>query len=169
VCDLVKLLTMAFAFMFCSSSVGGQTPARTRVRPALDLRCLSAREDSSCGCQLKIAALACETSHTGWRLHFESDLHDGAPLRLNIGGRDISLRSRRPVTNSVEHERGDRWAEEYQGEDVYVIIRYRPGASTCPAENREDGCEYFDVAADVVIKVAGSRSRTYKATGTCGC
>ena len=52
--------------------------------------------------------------------------------------------------------------EEYQGEDVNVVIRYRPGASTCPAEYGQDECEYFDVAADVVIKVAGGRSRTYK-------
>ena len=60
--------------------------------------------------------------------------------------------------------------EEYQGEDLNVVIRYRPGQSTCPAENAQDPwCESFDVAADVVINVAGSGARTYEATGACGC
>jgi hypothetical protein len=167
-CQRVTLLAIALAFAFNSPSIGEQTPAPTRGGPALDLRCLSA-EDSGCGCGLKIVALACAPSHTGWRLHFSSDLHQGAPLRLNVGGRDISLRSRRPVTNSFEYGRGDRWVEEYEGENLKAVIRYRPAKSTCPAAKNEDPCEYFDVAAEVVITVAGSGSRTYQATGTCGC
>lgn len=38
-----------------------------------------------------------------------------------------------------------------------------------PARKGEDQCEYFDVSAEVVISVAGSGSRTYQATGACGC
>jgi hypothetical protein len=67
------------------------------------------------------------------------------------------------------HVRGDRWQEDYEGENVKVRIRYRPAKSTCPKENDPDGCEYFDVAADVTITVDGSRARTYKAVGACGC
>ena len=164
----VKLLTIVLAFVFCSSSAGEQTATRMGSGPALDLRCLSA-EDSSCGCELKIVTLACQAPHAGWRLHFASELHQGAPLRLNLGGRNISLRSRRPVTNSFDYGRDDRWAEKYEGENLNVVIRYRPAPSTCPAEKGEDSCEYFDVAAEVVISVAGSRARTYEAIGACGC
>jgi hypothetical protein len=44
-----------------------------------------------------------------------------------------------------------------------------PAKSTCPPENGEDGCEYFDVAADIVVRVAGAGSRTYRGLGSCGC
>jgi hypothetical protein len=162
----LKLLTVAMAIVFSSPSAGEQTPARTRGGPALDLRCLSA-EDWSCGCSLKITGLACQASYsTGWMAHFASELHQGAPLRLNLGGRDISLRSRRPVTNSFRYDEGDSWIEEYDGENMKVVIRYLPAKSTCPAERGD--CEYFDVAAEVVIRVE-SGSRTYQATGACGC
>lgn len=163
----LKLLIIALVIVFGSPSAGEQTPARTRGGPALDLRCLSA-EHSSCGCSLKIVGLACQASHsTGWMAHFASELHQGAPLRLNLGGRDISLRSRRSVTNSFRYGEGDSWIEEYEGENMKAVIRYRPAKSTCHAA-KEDGCEYFDVAAEVVIRVE-SGSRTYEATGACGC
>jgi hypothetical protein len=164
----LELLTVALAVVFCSPSAGEQTPLRTRRGPALDLRCLSA-EHMSCGCSLKVVGLACQASHsTGWMAHFASELNQGAPLRLNLGGRDISLRSRRPVTNSFRYGEGDSWDEEYARENLKAAIRYRPAKSTCPAEKGEDGCEYFDVAAEVVISV-DSASRTYQATGACGC
>jgi hypothetical protein len=164
----VKLRIIALAIVFSSSSAGAQTPARSPRDPALDLRCLSA-EHMSCGCSLKVVGLACQASHsTGWMAHFASELHQGAPLRLNLGGRDISLRSRRPVTNSFRYGEGDSWDEEYAGENLKAVVRYRPAKSTCPAEKGEDGCEYFDVEAEVVISVK-SGSRTYQATGVCGC
>jgi hypothetical protein len=165
----VKLLTLALATVFSAPSAGEQRPARARGGAALDLRCLSA-EHLSCGCSLKIVSRACQASHsTGWTAHFTSELHQGAPLRLNIGGRDISLRSRRPVTNSFGYAEGDRWIEEYEGEGLKASVRYRPARSTCPAEKKDDGCEYFDVAAEVVISGADAGSRTYQALGTCGC
>ena len=160
----LKLLTMALAVVFSSPSAGEQTPARTGG-PALDLRCLF----MSCGCSLKIVGLACQASHsTGWMAHFASELHQGAPLRLNLGGRNVSLRSRRPVTNSFRYGQGDSWMEEYEGENLKAVVRYRPAKSTCPAEKGEDGCEFFDVAADVVIRLE-SGSRRYQTIGTCGC
>ena len=163
----LKLLTITLAVVFSSPSAGEQAPARTRG-PALDLRCLSA-DHLSCGCSLKIVVLACQPSHsTGWMAHFASELHQGAPLRLNLGGRDLSLRSQRPVTNSFRYGEGDSWMEEYEGDNLKVVVRYRPAKSTCPAEKGEDGCEYFDVAADVVIRLENG-SRTYQTTGTCGC
>jgi hypothetical protein len=165
-----KFLIITLAIVFSTASTGGQALARqVRLGPTLDLRCLS-DEHLACGCSLKIDALACPATHpTGWEAHFSSELHQGAPLWVNLGGREVSLRSRRPVTNSFRHGRGDRWLEEYEGENLKVVVRYRPAKSTCPAEKEDDGCEYFDVAADVVISVAGGGSRTYQATGACGC
>jgi hypothetical protein len=158
----------AFKSRDSEAAVRQQSGGRSADR-GLDLRCLSA-DQMSCGCSLKIVALSCQASHsTGWIAHFASDLHQGSPLRLNLGGRDISLRSRRPVTNAFPYGKGDRWVEEYEGEGLKVAIRYRPAKSTCPADKGADGCEYFDVAADVVISLAESRSRTYQALGTCGC
>ena len=165
-----RLLTLTLAIVFSSGSAAEQPPARqVRERPALDLRCLSA-EHLNCGCSLKIVALACPADHpTGWKAHFASELHQGAPLWVNLGGREVSLRSRRPVTNSFEYGKGDRWVEEYEGENLRAVVRYRPAKSTCPAGKGEDGCEYFDVAADVVISVAAGGSRTYQARGSCDC
>jgi hypothetical protein len=164
----LKLLTIAVAIMFSFQPAGAQTPVRTSGGHALDLRCLS-EEHMGCGCSLKIVGLACQASHsTGWMAHFATELHQGAPLRLNLAGRDISVRSRRPVTNSFLYGAGDSWVEEYEGTDLKAVIRYRPAKSTCPAEKGDDGCEYFDVAAEVVISME-SGARTYQAIGACGC
>jgi hypothetical protein len=167
----MKLPTVAAAIVFSFASVGVQAPPRTaRGTTALDLRCLLL-ERLSCGCSLKVVTLACDASDpSGWKAHFFSEVNQGALLWINLGGREVSLRSRRPTTNSFLHGKGDRWVEEYDGENLKAVIRYRPGKSTCPAEKeRDDGCEYFDVAADVAISVAGSREHTYRAIGECGC
>ena len=120
----------AFKSRDSEAAVRQQSGGRSADR-GLDLRCLSA-DQMSCGCSLKIVALSCQASHsTGWIAHFASDLHQGSPLRLNLGGRDISLRSRRPVTNAFPYGKGDRWVEEYEGEGLKVAIRYRPAKSTC--------------------------------------
>ena len=114
--------------------------------------------------------MSCPADHpTGWQAHFASDLNDGAPLWLNVGGREMSLRSRRPVTDSFSFGEGDRWTEQYDGDgDIRVTIRYRPAKSTCDCPT-EDGCEFFDVAADIVVTTPNRRRATYKGVGTCGC
>jgi hypothetical protein len=167
--NLLKLVTIAAVLSFTSAAAVEQTSARPGSA-GLDLRCLPL-EQLACGCSLKIVTLSCGASHSaGWKAHFASELNDGAPLRLNLGDRIVSLRSRRPITNSFSYAKGDRWTEEYEGEGLKVVIRYRPGKSTCPAvKPGQDDCEYFDVAADVVITRAEHERRTYKAIGSCGC
>jgi hypothetical protein len=143
-----------------------------RTAQAPDLQCLSPERDRSCECSLKIVTLACPVSHpTGWQAHFASELNDGSPLWLNLSGREIALRSRRPVTNRFTPSRGDRWVEEYEGENLKAVIRYRPAKSTCSKEKVAAGeeCEYFDVAADVLLSQAGGAARKYSAIGACGC
>jgi hypothetical protein len=136
---------------------------------ALDVDCLS-HERMDCGCSLEVVDLACQPSHGGGRkAHFHSDLNQGAPLWIRIDGEEFPIHSRLPVTNSFMHGRGDRWQEEYAGKDLKIRVRYRPSKSTCPAEKeKDDGCEFFDVAADVTISRADV-SRTYRTVGTCGC
>ena len=139
---------------------------RQSAAPPLDLRCVSP-DRVGCGCSLKIERLACEPDGVG--VHFASELHQGAPLWINLGGREFALPSRRPVTNSFEYAEGDRWTEEYAAENMSVVIRYRPAPSTCTCPPESDGCEYFDVAADVLIRVAGQPPQKFRTTGACGC
>jgi hypothetical protein len=60
-------------------------------------------------------------------------------------------------------------SRDYENDDVKVRIQYRPGKSICPAENDPDGCEYFDVAADVTVTITGAVSHTYRTVGSGGC
>ena len=166
------LLTTSLLFAFTPALATGERDQSAGQRAALDLQCL-AFEQRDCGCSLKVVNLSCSPSHaTGWEAQFFSELHDGAPLWMNVAGRQFSLRSERPVTNSFRHGRRDRWRENYRGDDFTVRIDYRPGKSTCPPEKEaDDGCEYFDVAADIVVTgaAAGAGSRSYRAIGACGC
>jgi hypothetical protein len=165
---LVRLQILVAILLLSGGPAAEQVSRGKPAAPALDLRCLS-DDHSGCGCSLKIVSLSCPADHpTGWQAHFASELNDGAPLWLSLGGREMSLRSRRPVTNSFTFSEGDRWTEEYEGENLNVVIRYRPAKSTCPA-NKPDGCEYFDVAADITITARDRRAGSYKATGACGC
>jgi hypothetical protein len=151
------------------SAIARAPEAQRGPARALVVECLSL-ERMGCGCSLEVLDLACQPSHDGgWKSHFHSDLHQGAPLWIRIAGEEFPLQSHLPVTNSFMHGRGDRWQEEYEGTDLKVRVRYRPSKSTCPAEKeQDDGCEFFDVAADVTISRADV-SRTYRTVGTCGC
>jgi hypothetical protein len=154
------LLLAAVTMPACGLRVPDAAPS------ALDIRCVS-WDRIGCGCSLSIDARACEPD--SGRAHFASELHQGAPLWINLGGREFSLPSRRSVTNSFYYSAGDSWIEEYYGENVSVVIRYRPGKSTCQRPPEDDGCEYFDVAAEVTIRLEGRRAQNYRATGACGC
>jgi hypothetical protein len=138
-----------------------------------DLRCLSqqVQQKVGCGCSLKVTARKCQASHDlGWEAHFLSELRQGAPLWLSLGGHEFSIPSRRPLTDSFLHGKGDSWEEEYEDDDMKVRVRYRPAKSTCPPEKEkvDDGCEFFDVAADVLLTVR-EQTHSYKALGACGC
>ena len=162
-----SMLTVLAALLL-SEPISVESPhAQRSAQPEPTLECLSYERVDGCGCGLKITRLKCAENRPA--LHFHSELHQGAPLWVNIDGRELSLRSRMPRTDSLEHGRGDRWREDYEGSNVKVGIQYRPAKSSCPKENDPDGCEYFDVAADVTVTVDGRRPRTYKAVGSCGC
>jgi hypothetical protein len=169
-CGLWKKIAIGLAL---ASSFGLAAATRTspaRYRPTFDLRCLSP-ERMGCGCSLKITTLSCSASHTtGWKAHFASHLNDGAPLWMNLGGREFSIPSLVPPDTSFRHGRGQSWRDRYESDDVKVQIQYRPGKSTCNGDEESgDGCEYFDVTADVTVTMAGGASRTYQAIGACGC
>jgi hypothetical protein len=167
--SLWKNVAIGLVLAFSSGLAAATQTFPTRHRPAFDLRCLSP-ERLECGCSLKITTLSCSASHrTGWKAHFASHLNDGAPLWMNLGGREFSIPSLVPPDNSFRHGRGDSWRETYENDDVKVQIQYRPGRSTCPSDKDPDGCEYFDVTADVTVTMAGGASRTYPAVGACGC
>jgi hypothetical protein len=163
---------MALAATFSLSIAQQPVPRRTA---AADLRCFWPEQPPSnegCGCGLKIRTLSCEVpeGNTG-RYHFHSELHDGAPLWINLGGRQFSVPSVRPPTDSFPHGKRDTWRETYQDAAIKVQIDYRPGKSTCncPKPPEGEGCEYFDVNARVTVTLAGQRPRTYSAVGACGC
>ena len=161
-------------WLLSASFNGPASSNRIDKNARTDLRCFSAADQNQihdCGCSLKVLTLQCGPNHdTGWEAHFFSSLNDGAPLWIKRGGRLVSLRSHRPETNRFSYGRGDEWEEEYSDENVGVRIHYHPARSTCPAEKeREDGCEYFDVAADIFLTATGERPRKLKAVGSCGC
>ena len=131
-----------------------------------DLGCIEP-ERVGCGCWIRVDGLSCRTPNYR-QTHFFSALHQGAPLWLNYDGRDVSLPSVKPVEPVFQRSRGDSWSEEYRASDMTVIIRYRPAPSTCPADKGADGCEYFDVAAEIVLR-ANRNTRQYSGRGSCGC
>jgi hypothetical protein len=138
-----------------------------------DLRCFwphNPPSNASCGCELKVTTLSCDVSDPNdGRVHFFSELNDGAPLWINLGGRQVRVPSVRTPTDSFLHRGGDRWRETYRDDKLTVQIDYGPGKSTCPKEGDPDGCEYFDVSANVTLTLAGQRPRRYAAVGACGC
>ena len=168
----IKQVLVVTVLALSSTSVGA-SPDRQH-HDGRDLRCLSG-EHHSCGCSLKVVTLFCsdpnEAEDSGWHAHFFSELNEGAPLWLNLAGREFSLASRLPPDDTFRHKEGDSWQEAYEGEGLKVHIQYRPGKSTCPAEKEqdEDGCEYFDVIADVAITAGDGPSIKYRALGACGC
>jgi hypothetical protein len=173
--DMFKLWTMAVSLAVALGLPVAQQPVPHRTT-AGDLRCFWPERpptNGGCGCGLKITTLSCDVPDDGdsGRYHFYSDLQDGAPLWINPGGRQFSIRSLRPPTDSFLHGEGDSWRETYQDAAIKVQIDYRPGKSTCSCAKPPDGdgCEYFDVNARVTVTLAGRRPRTYSAVGTCGC
>jgi len=124
-------------------------------------------ERVSCGCWIRVDGMSCPASNYR-RTHFFSALHQGAPLWMNYNGRDVSIPSVKPVEQVFHRSRGDSWIEEYRASDISVTIRYRPSQSTCPADKGVDGCEYFDVAAEIVLR-ANRNARKYSGRGSCGC
>jgi hypothetical protein len=168
--SLWKTVAIGLVLAFSSGLAAVTQNSVVPHRSTLDLRCLSPERGPGCGCLLKIATLSCSASHaTGWKAHFFSELDEGTPLRMNLGGREFSVRSQVPRKNVFRHGRGDSWRETYENDDLKIRIQYRPGKSTCPAENDPDGCEYFDVAADVTVTITGAASHTYRTVGSCGC
>ena len=165
----VPRLSIVLAAMLTSTITAEQADRQVPAAPAFDLRCLS-YERLGCGCSLTITTLPCPGAGSkSSEVHLFSELNQGAPLWLNLEGRERSLPSRLPLDDTFWHGRGDSWREDYEREDLKARIDYRPGESTCPVERGEDGCEFFDVVADVVVTVAGKGSRTYRAIGACGC
>lgn len=125
-------------------------------------------ERLGCGCDVRITGLSCPNQSFPGQPHLFSELHEGAPLWLNIAGQDISLQSDRSSTNSFEPSRGASWNESYRSPDLSVKVSYRPGRNTCP-KSKTEGCEFFDVAATVLITTADGRTTRYFGTGSCGC
>ena len=118
-----------------------------------------------CGCAIKLEGAACGRDYA--QVHLFSD-SEGAPLWLNIDGRETAVPSVLEPTRSFSHVRGDRWVDTYRGPDIVVRVTYRPGRNTCPKEPAEEDCEYFDVEASVLIQSHNQTSK-YRGTGTCGC
>jgi len=126
------------------------------------------QERLGCGCSLRVTGLACPNETVSRQPHFFSALHDGAPLWLNVAGREMSLPSARPQSQSFSYARGKGWHETYHGNQMVVRVSYRPGRNSCPKEKTE-GCEYFDVAATIHVTPPAGATRTYAGTGACGC
>jgi hypothetical protein len=151
-----------------SADPGSAVPGKRH----LEVRCVSLDRSSACGCGLKIVDQACvpPAHQGGGNVHFFSELHQGASLHLVIEGRELALPSLGPVDHSTFlRTEDDSWQETYEeGEGLRVRLSYRPGQSTCPPE-KEGGCEYFDVEADVEITTKEEGSHRYHAVGACGC
>ena len=133
----------------------------------MTLACLSP-DRIECGCSIRLVTPACPESESASRYHLHSGLHDGAPLWIKVGGREIELRSTRKPSQSFSFSKGDRWNENYVGSGLAVGMSFRPGKNTCPKAAPET-CEYFDVEVSVVIRRPGAQPETFAGVGTCGC
>jgi hypothetical protein len=151
---------------FLLAACGGLVPAAA-ASDAIALWCVP-QERLGCGCSVRVTGRSCPNASVSGQPHFFSALQDGAPLWLNVAGREMSLPSARPQSQSFTHARGSSWRETYRGNRMVVRVSYRPGRSTCPKE-RTEGCEYFDVAATVLVTSAGGATRKFSGTGACGC
>ena len=115
-CTIAVLATLVLTG---SSTVEGPA-AQGAGPPGPTLQCLSYERADGCGCGLKVSMLTCDRDRPD--LHFFSELYQGAPLWVNLGGRELSLNSHLPRTDSFEHDRRDRWQENYEGENVKVPL-----------------------------------------------
>ncbi len=147
-------------------SLGIYSQAAAQTRP--ELACLPYSR-IGCGCSIRIATLTCAPSDASSSYHLHAELRDGSPLFAILEGRELELKSRRPASQSFSFRRGMTWRESYVGPNVAIEIRYRPGANTCPKKQPEDPCEYFDVAATVVVTSRSAQPVKYEGLGTCGC
>ena len=132
---------------------------------AQSLSCV-AEQRLGCGCSVRLEGVACGREHAQAHLFSE---YDGAPLWLNVDGRETPVPSVLEPTRSFSHVRGERWVDTYRNNELQVRVEYGPGKNTCvKPEPKEEDCEYFDVEAEVLIQ-SNNRTSKYHGTGTCGC
>jgi hypothetical protein len=156
--------------MLIMAAVGGSLLPASRpvqAQQPVALACLS-HERIGCGCSVRLTAPACAAEAASGSYHLHAGLADGSPLWLMLDGREIELRSRRPVTQSFSFSQGDSWSESYEGQGTAVEVWYRPGPGTCPKQPPET-CEYFDVRATVTVTQGKGRPARYEGVGVCGC
>jgi len=137
------------------------------VSPEEKLQCLPYTR-IECGCAIALDKIECKSEPDNSRYHLFAKLSDGAPLWLNLNGRQISVPSVRPVSRKFSFSPGDQWTERYLGDGLSITIHYAQGENTCP-KTAPETCEYFDVSALVYIQQGSSVPKIFKGKGTCGC
>ncbi len=151
---LSLLLAASATALAVSSSVANKPPGAS----------LSCVFPDGCGCSIKIAQSTCP----GGQTHFFHELRDSSPLHFNLGHGDISASSTRVPTGMFTPAPGESWVETYRYTGGQVEIYYSPGVDTCTKIASDDGCEYFDVRAKVIL-LTPSGSTSYSGVGSCGC
>lgn len=160
----LQLRTRLFSTFAVGWALLAGSAADSTAQPALG--CLSF-DRIECGCSVRLAQPACPAQGTS-RFHLHSGPTDGSPLWLVLGGREVELRSKRPLSDTFSFSKGDSWSESYASPGLAVTISYRPGTSTCPKTAPEEPCSYFDVNAQVTIESAGQQF-IFRGSGICGC
>ncbi len=122
----------------------------------------------NCGCQVRLVGLKCAQPSSPRQPHLFTDLADQAPLLLFLNGKEYSVPLLRH-TGSAKGERPARWTDVYKNGDLEISLKYTPGASTCPASKRDEGCEYLDVNVEVQMLLPGSGPQRFRGVGACGC
>lgn len=142
---------LMLAAMAASSAIAGSaTP-----------RCLPAE---GCGCRILVAGKTCPAGG----VHFFHELADGAPLHFDLGTGPAQAPSTRAWSDAFTAAPGDTWSETYRHDGGSIVIRFSPGADTCPKSAYGEACEYWDVNAH--IRLLGPRGAVhYRGVGTCGC
>ena len=145
------------------------TPALAADAPpfAHRLACV-AEQRVECGCALRIEGSACSASPVAHRPALFVSLAGGAPLVLELDGREVLLPpdARNPPLPDV----GGPWpnVQHFGGAGLRVRIEFGAAPSTC-VKPAPETCSYTDVRATATVTEPGRAPVRLQGRGTCGC
>lgn len=122
----------------------------------------------ACGCYLRLVGQSCRDQSFPGQPQFFTELEQDAPLWMVLDHKERALTHVGHTGAPIKGDRAGRFSDTYEDAGMQVEIRYEPAADTCPKPATE-GCEYTDQRADILVTVRGTKTRLYKALGSCGC
>jgi hypothetical protein len=143
-------------------SVWADAPDRLPVA----LGCVPAKA-VTCGCSVRISNLACTADANG--PHFFTGLEPEDPLLFRPNGQNLELPHATHKGSALKGGNRGRWIDGYGSKEISVSIYYAPASSTCTKSQDDEGCEFTDYSATVLLRRSHQRLRVFTAKAKCGC